>query len=56
VMASLLNVDPAEWVEAIAGQEDFMKSYGKHMPKAMWDQHNALARRIQDSAGLAVKH
>jgi phosphoenolpyruvate carboxykinase (GTP) len=54
VMSALLNVDPAEWVEAIAGQEDFLKSYGKRMPQAMWDQHNELAKRIQDSAGLAV--
>jgi hypothetical protein len=24
------------------------------MPKSMWDQHNELAKRIKDSAGLAV--
>jgi phosphoenolpyruvate carboxykinase (GTP) len=54
VMTSLLNVDPAEWIEAIEGQEGFMKSYGMRMPKSMWDQHNELAKRIKDSAGLAV--
>jgi phosphoenolpyruvate carboxykinase (GTP) len=54
VMTSLLNVDPAEWIEAIEGQEGFMKSYGSRMPKSMWDQHNELAKRIKDSAGLAV--
>jgi GTP-dependent phosphoenolpyruvate carboxykinase len=54
-MSSLLNIDPAEWIEALSGQEDFMKSYGARMPKAMWDQHNELARRIQDGAGIAVK-
>jgi phosphoenolpyruvate carboxykinase (GTP) len=54
VMTGLLNIDPVEWIEAIEGQEAFMKSYGSRMPKAMWDQHNELAKRIKDSAGLAV--
>jgi len=48
VMEGLLRVDPAEWVEAIAGQDDFFKSYGRHMPRAMWEEHEALARRIDD--------
>jgi len=48
VMKSLLKVDPAEWVEAVAGQEDFLRSYGRRMPKAMWDEHEALGRRIDD--------
>jgi phosphoenolpyruvate carboxykinase (GTP) len=48
VMKALLKVDPAEWVEAVAGQDDFLKSYGRRMPKAMWDEHEALARRIDD--------
>jgi phosphoenolpyruvate carboxykinase (GTP) len=48
VMKSLLKVDPAEWVEAVAGQDDFLKSYGRRMPRAMWDEHEALARRIDD--------
>ena len=47
-MKGLLKVDSAEWVEAVAGQEDFLKSYGRRMPKAMWDEHEALARRIDD--------
>jgi len=47
-MKGLLKVDPAEWVEAVAGQDDFLKSYGRRMPKAMWDEHEALARRIDD--------
>jgi len=48
VMENLLNVDAAEWVDAIVGQEDFMKSYGNHMPHSMWDEHDELARRIDD--------
>ena len=48
VMKGLLKVDPAEWVEAVAGQDDFLKSYGRRMPQAMWEEHEALARRIDD--------
>jgi phosphoenolpyruvate carboxykinase (GTP) len=48
VMSTLLNVDPADWVEAIAGQDDFLKSYGRRMPTAMREEHEALARRVDD--------
>jgi phosphoenolpyruvate carboxykinase (GTP) len=54
VMRSLLKVDPAEWVEAIAGQDDFLKSYGPRMPRAMWDEHEALARRIDGKVTAAT--
>ena len=52
VMQNLLNVDAAEWVDAVVGQEDFMKSYGSHMPHSMWDEHDDLARRIDDQMTL----
>jgi phosphoenolpyruvate carboxykinase (GTP) len=48
LISSLLKVDPAEWVEAVAGQEDFLKSFGRRMPREMWEEHEALARRIDD--------
>ena len=54
VMNTLLNVDSAEWVEAVAGQDDFLRSYGRRMPKAMWEEHEALARRIDDKATSAA--
>jgi len=47
-LAALLAVDPAEWVEAIAGQEDFFRKFGAHMPKALWDQERDLAHRIEE--------
>jgi phosphoenolpyruvate carboxykinase (GTP) len=53
-MKGLLKVDPAEWVEAVAGQDDFLKSYERRMPKAMWDEHEALARRIDDRLTAAT--
>jgi len=54
VMNTLLNVDSAEWVEAVAGQDDFLRSYGRRMPKAMWEEHETLARRIDDRATSAA--
>ncbi len=49
VLAQLLKVDPAEWVEAVAGQEDFFRMFGSHLPAAMRDEHERLGRRIFDA-------
>ncbi len=48
-LSALLKVDPAEWVEALAGQEDFFRTFGDHTPAAMWDQEKHLAHRIEDA-------
>jgi phosphoenolpyruvate carboxykinase (GTP) len=48
-MTSLLKVDPAEWVEAVAGQEHFLNSLGEHLPAAIREEHTALAHRIHDA-------
>jgi phosphoenolpyruvate carboxykinase (GTP) len=45
-MKELLKVDPAEWVEAIEGQEELMKMFGGRMPEALREEHEELARRI----------
>jgi phosphoenolpyruvate carboxykinase (GTP) len=45
-MAALLKVDPAEWVEAVAGQEDLIQMFGSHFPAALRQEHDELARRI----------
>ncbi len=45
-MAELLKVDPAEWVEAIAGQEELMQMFGNRMPREVRAEHEDLARRI----------
>ena len=45
-MAELLKVDPAEWVEAIAGQEELMRMFGDRMPEVLIAEHDDLARRI----------
>ena len=45
-MAELLKVDPAEWVEAIAGQEELMQMFGERMPRELHAEHEDLANRI----------
>src|SRR4029078_5303396 len=45
-MAALLKVDPAEWVEAVAGQEDLITKFGSHSPPSLRHEHDELARRI----------
>jgi phosphoenolpyruvate carboxykinase (GTP) len=46
-MAALLKVDPAEWAEAVAGQEAFLDSLGDRLPAAIRAEHTELALRIQ---------
>jgi phosphoenolpyruvate carboxykinase (GTP) len=48
-LAALLKVDPAEWVEALAGQEDFFRKFGDHTPAAMWDEQRHLGHRIEEA-------
>jgi phosphoenolpyruvate carboxykinase (GTP) len=45
-MAELLKVDPAEWVEAVAGQEELIQMFGSRMPKELRAEHDELAHRI----------
>jgi phosphoenolpyruvate carboxykinase (GTP) len=45
-MRRLLRVDPAEWADAVAGQREFLASFGERMPREMWDEYERLARKI----------
>jgi phosphoenolpyruvate carboxykinase (GTP) len=45
-MVELLKVDPAEWVEAVAGQEELIEMFGERIPKPLLREHEELARRI----------
>jgi phosphoenolpyruvate carboxykinase (GTP) len=56
ILARLLRVDPAEWVEAIAGQEDYFRLYGSHMPTALHAEHDDLAQRIHDTMVFDPHH
>jgi phosphoenolpyruvate carboxykinase (GTP) len=42
----LLRVDPAEWVEAVAAQEDFFNQFGDRLPMEMRQEHERLARAV----------
>jgi phosphoenolpyruvate carboxykinase (GTP) len=48
-MSELLKVDPAEWVEAVAGQDELFDMFGSHMPGALKKEHEELARRINNA-------
>jgi phosphoenolpyruvate carboxykinase (GTP) len=48
-MAALLKVDPAEWVEAVTGQDDFFLKFGDRVPDPLRDEHARLAKRIEDA-------
>jgi phosphoenolpyruvate carboxykinase (GTP) len=48
-MKTLLKVDPAEWAEAVSGQEEFFNSFGDHLPKEMREEHADLARRVSEA-------
>jgi phosphoenolpyruvate carboxykinase (GTP) len=56
ILARLLRVDPAEWVEAVAGQEDYFRQYGAHLPPALMHEHEQLAQRIHDSMVFDPHH
>ena len=48
-LAQLLRVDAAEWVEAVEGQEHYLRSFGSHLPGGIFEEHLDLARRIHDA-------
>src|SRR5204863_8465104 len=45
-MTELLKVDPADWVEAVLGQEELIRIFGDRMPKALRTEHDELANHI----------
>ena len=42
-------MDAAEWVEAVEGQEHYLRSFGSHLPAGIYQEHLDLARRIHDA-------
>jgi phosphoenolpyruvate carboxykinase (GTP) len=45
----LLRVDAAEWVEAVAAQDDFFKQFGDHLPEEIRTEHTRLAQSVQQA-------
>jgi phosphoenolpyruvate carboxykinase (GTP) len=42
----LLSVDPLQWGGALESQQQFLQKFGERMPREMWDEHHALAKRL----------
>jgi phosphoenolpyruvate carboxykinase (GTP) len=47
VLEELLTVDPADWVDALVGQREFLGSFGARMPAEIWNQHHEMIRRVE---------
>ncbi len=45
-LQELFAVDRDGWREAVAGQQEFFKQFGDRLPKAIWQESEALARRL----------
>jgi phosphoenolpyruvate carboxykinase (GTP) len=42
----LLSTDPVHWSGALQSQQQFLEKFGERMPREMWEQHHALAKRL----------
>ena len=42
----LLEVDPADWHEALELQKEYFEKFGEHTPQGMWKEHDELAKRV----------
>jgi phosphoenolpyruvate carboxykinase (GTP) len=47
-LAALLKVDAPDWAEVVQSQEGFFDSFGDRVPRGIREEHEALARRIQE--------
>ena len=45
-LQTLLGVDRGAWEEELKGQAEFLKSIGSRLPQELWQEHEALARRV----------
>ena len=45
-MREVLRVDRADWIEAVHGQREYFEKFGDHLPRAIREEHEALARRV----------
>jgi phosphoenolpyruvate carboxykinase (GTP) len=46
-LKELFAIDRVGWLEAVAGQQEFFKKFGNRMPKELWQESEALAKRLQ---------
>ena len=51
---TLLSVDAEVWAEEAALIPDFYGKFGERLPKALWNQHDALTRRLDAARAAAI--
>jgi len=49
VMDQLLHVDRIDWLDAVESQQLFFEKFGAHVPGAIMEEHEALARRVAEA-------
>jgi phosphoenolpyruvate carboxykinase (GTP) len=47
VLNDLLTVDREGWLEAVAWQREFFDKFGDRMPREIWQENEALTRRLK---------
>jgi len=45
-IAELLHIDRTDWQREIASQRQFFERFGARLPQQIWEEHEALARRL----------
>jgi phosphoenolpyruvate carboxykinase (GTP) len=45
-LAELLRIDRADWERELASQRQFFERFGARLPQQIWEEHEALARRL----------
>ncbi len=46
-LGELFRVDKAGWLTEVAEREEFLKSFGDHLPAALLEENRALQRRVE---------
>ena len=46
-LKELLGVDRKGWIEAVSGQKEYFQKYGDRLPKELWQESEALEKRLQ---------
>ena len=51
---TLLTVDAEVWAEEASLIPEFYAQFGERLPQALWGQHEALTRRLDEARGAAI--
>ncbi|MFA5097702.1 MAG: phosphoenolpyruvate carboxykinase (GTP) [Candidatus Margulisiibacteriota bacterium] len=45
-MKKLLSIDKSEWAVELESQKEFLRSFGRGLPKELWREHEGLKKRL----------